>query len=81
MKKINNLACSFGQVVKTTSRWFRSTVFAGTAVFDQLKVWAQDLDRRFGLKGCTLKVWKARGLTGNCATYSSTPDREIVIGA
>jgi hypothetical protein len=51
------------------------------STLDELKVWANDLTRRFSLKGCTVKIWKAKGITGQCATYSSTPDREIVIGA
>lgn len=48
---------------------------------EALKVWARDLDSKFNLKGCTVQIWKAKAVTGQCATYTGKPDREIVIGA
>ncbi len=48
---------------------------------DALKAWAQDLDHKFNLKGATVQVWKAKAVTGQVATYTGNPDREIVIGA
>lgn len=47
---------------------------------DALKVWAEDLNRRFGLTGKTLQIWKAVAVTGDCATYVGAPTRELVIG-
>ena len=38
-----------------------------------IQAWLSDLDSRFGLKGCTLKVWKATWTGTECATYSAAP--------
>lgn len=68
----------------TSQMQYRAHVDGFTGHFancDELKIWADDLNRRFGLKGSTVKVWKARAITGDCATYNSAPTREIVIGA
>lgn len=50
---------------------------------EELKVWAADLNRRHGLTGKALKVWKAVWVAkdGSGAQYRATPDREIVVGA
>jgi hypothetical protein len=50
--------------------------FSGNfATVAAIQVWLSDLDRRFGLKGCTLKVWKATWVArdGSGATYSGAP--------
>ena len=41
-----------------------------------LQTWLTDLHRRFGLKGCTLQVFKATWVArdGSGATYRGTPD-------
>ncbi len=41
-----------------------------------IQAWLSDLDRRFGLKGCTLQVFKATWVArdGSGATYRGTPD-------
>ena len=40
-----------------------------------IQAWLSDLDRRFSLKGCTLKVWKATWVArdDSGASYSGTP--------
>lgn len=50
---------------------------------DALKVWAQDLTRRYDLTGKTLKIWKATWVAkdGSGASYNAMPTRELVIGA
>ena len=67
---------------------FRGEVEGFTGHFDtldQLKVWATDLNRRFGLTGKVLKVHKAVSVCadGSGAAYSLKPShfREVVIGA
>lgn len=64
---------------------YRANVEGFTGHFDSceaLKVWAEDLNRRHNLKGCTLKVWKALWVArdGSGAQYAAIPSREIVIG-
>lgn len=50
---------------------------------DELKVWAEDLNRRYSLKGRVLKIWKAVWVArdGSGAEYNAIPTREIVVGA
>lgn len=48
---------------------------------DAMVAWVNGLNRNGSLNGKVVKVWKALVVTGNCATYSSTTSREIVIGA
>lgn len=65
---------------------YRANVDGFTGHFasvEALKLWAEDLNRRFGLTGHTLKIWKAKWVApdGSGAEYSSTPNRELVIGA
>lgn len=48
---------------------------------EAMAAWVRGLNRTGSLNGKVVKVWKALAITGNTASYSSTPDREIVIGA
>jgi hypothetical protein len=46
-----------------------------------IQAWISGLNTRFGLKGCTLKVWKATWVArdGSGAAYSGTPSFVTVL--